>query len=645
MDYKALCLQEQELRKQAEERQKHAEELLQKTTFEEFIRYCHTFLSEPVKEELTGASGRLCPTYVRPRSDFHSLQQQVFDSAYRLLHPPGEAPSRLFPSRATQEELGYPVCHRPLASEADLAYYYRNTVEDQVYKAIIALGSVQAANEVFPLNDEIDFYNNLSAFDTKTVGGASNLRSLTLLYTIEYKPPHKLSTEYLRSGLREMNFWEEVVQETKIPTNLEENFRFHAEQKTGKAVAQVYNGMIQDGLAYACLTNGYCKVFFHVSEDHPETLYYFLSEPIEDVRAANDGTWFRQPITAVGRMLSFCLMSIDSIPRSESWRRDATSRLHRWETEETDSEPFQGRMSATEVHSTTTGSEHSEFIISSAPASVSSPPIETDRDLRSGHRCGPDVVPSRTATDSSDSDSDDVSPGPSNASGRKRNLSQLSSSSDNERAGGSKSRETRGGGEYRPHTSWQYCTQGCLMGLRSKGYLDVRCPNEKRHQRGQKTDRHLIDSADLVRLIKQQLDKDLDNYCTPLGKVGIRGALFKLTLFSYGYTFVGKGTTDRLWADVRTEVDVYRVLQKAHGSAVPVFLGTIDLKLTYFLQRGGCIKHMLLMSWGGEQVDLVKDEVELWDVFRQSINEMSAAWRSTFGQCFVEFSARPRSDY
>ncbi|KAK9322667.1 hypothetical protein V1517DRAFT_235789, partial [Lipomyces orientalis] len=70
---------------------------------------------------------------------------------------------------------------------------------------------------------------------------------------------------------------------------------------------------------------------------------------------------------------------------------------------------------------------------------------------------------------------------------------------------------------------------------------------------------------------------------------------------SYGYTFVGKGTTDRFWADVRTETDVYRVLQKAQGSAVPVFLGTIDLKLTYFLQRGICIKHMLLLSWGGEQ--------------------------------------------
>ncbi|KAK9482174.1 hypothetical protein V1527DRAFT_477223 [Lipomyces starkeyi] len=31
---------------------------------------------------------------------------------------------------------------------------------------------------------------------------------------------------------------------------------------------------------------------------------------------------------------------------------------------------------------------------------------------------------------------------------------------------------------------------------------------------------------------------------------------------------------------------------------------------------------MLLMSWGGEQADLVKDKVELWDDYRRSINEI-----------------------
>ncbi|KAK9322668.1 hypothetical protein V1517DRAFT_338647 [Lipomyces orientalis] len=201
------------------ELRKQAEEWLQKTTFEEFIRYCHAFLSErATKGELTGASGRLCPTYIRPWSAFLSLQLQIFDSVYKLLHPPGEAPSRLLPSSDTQEELGRRICHRPLASEADLAYYERNTVEDQVYKAITALGSVQAAKELFFLNDEIDFYTNLSAFDSDPLkpAGVDDFLKLkrsvadqfcvrcgensagTLFYTIEYKSPHKLSLDCAR---------------------------------------------------------------------------------------------------------------------------------------------------------------------------------------------------------------------------------------------------------------------------------------------------------------------------------------------------------------------------------------------------------------------------------------------------------------
>ncbi|KAK9242830.1 hypothetical protein V1506DRAFT_448475, partial [Lipomyces tetrasporus] len=82
---------------------------------------------------------------------------------------------------------------------------------------------------------------------------------------------------------------------------------------------------------------------------------------------------------------------------------------------------------------------------------------------------------------------------------------------------------------------------------------------------------------------------------------GICGAPFKLTLSSHGYTFVCKGTTDLGWKEVRREPDVYRALRRAQGSAVPVFLETVDLEMAYFLQGGADIEHMLLMSWGGKR--------------------------------------------
>lgn len=41
-------------------------------------------------------------------------------------------------------------------------------------------------------------------------------------------------------------------------------------------------------------------------------------------------------------------------------------------------------------------------------------------------------------------------------------------------------------------------------------------------------------------------------------------------------------------------------MRKAQGSAVPVFLATIDLAKIYFLHGAGEIRHMLVMGWGGE---------------------------------------------
>ncbi|KAK9359723.1 hypothetical protein V1504DRAFT_191859 [Lipomyces starkeyi] len=171
-----LRQQDQDLKKQAENELQRQSQQSQETTFEEFIECCHTCLSVPLnlrpdrrrttKGLLTSPAGRLCPTYLRPWSDFHTLQQLVFESVYSVLHPPDRAPLRLFPSRPILKEIGDRVCSRPLSSEVDLVYYERNTVEDQVYKAITSLRCLTAALDVLGLEDEITFYNNSSAFDS-----------------------------------------------------------------------------------------------------------------------------------------------------------------------------------------------------------------------------------------------------------------------------------------------------------------------------------------------------------------------------------------------------------------------------------------------------------------------------------------------
>jgi hypothetical protein len=75
-----------------------------------------------------------------------------------------------------------------------------------------------------------------------------------------------------------------------------------------------------------------------------------------------------------------------------------------------------------------------------------------------------------------------------------------------------------------------------------------------------------------------------------------------LTLDSYGYTFVAKGTVRAFKACLKHEGLVYHHLNEVQGNLIPVYLGNISLKRTYFLDFRVRIVHMLLMTWAGEQI-------------------------------------------
>ncbi|KMP02256.1 hypothetical protein CIRG_10079 [Coccidioides immitis RMSCC 2394] len=112
---------------------------------------------------------------------------------------------------------------------------------------------------------------------------------------------------------------------------------------------------------------------------------------------------------------------------------------------------------------------------------------------------------------------------------------------------------------------------GCFQG----GILDGHCSNVEFHRAGMEDDRHPISAQALVLMLKQQLDTNLDQDCTPMGGCGSYGVPFKITCATYGYTVVGKGTTSRHWKEVSRGAEVYRVLQPLQESAVPVFLGRL----------------------------------------------------------------------
>lgn len=80
--------------------------------------------------------------------------------------------------------------------------------------------------------------------------------------------------------------------------------------------------------------------------------------------------------------------------------------------------------------------------------------------------------------------------------------------------------------------------------------------------------------------------------------------------------------------DLLHEGNIYRRLTKLQGTAVPVYLGNIDLDQWYYLDLGVRILHMLLMSWGGDPADedeAMKNTSKLQKRITQTVTEVRRA--------------------
>ncbi|KAJ5152424.1 hypothetical protein N7492_009704 [Penicillium capsulatum] len=624
-DYKSLYLQAEEGRKQEKERRERAEERTRPTRFVELLRHSHNLLSRPLRVETPSRSttgkiplptGKHCPTRLEHWSLCSTQQSELYKSvcSYLQLTPAG-AP-RLFSSLHELEGLGRRFSRTPISSEQELEAYERFAVEEHVQDIISELCKIPPARDEFGLGDGIRFSNHTNSLnDNEAIeADASQPSSVhhprpdqfcihrvdgnasTLLTTVEYKPPHKLSVATLRMGLRPMDLWKEMVRSNKIPTNQEAKLRYNAERLVCSALVQEYHVMVQEGLEYSYVTNGIARVLLRVPQDEPSTLYYFLCDPNSEVNPEVEcSSQLRK--TSVARTLCLCLMAFRSTARGQEWRNSTRPEIPIWKTsfDHTRSQIPKAELRQTLLHSDSTNPEYPSPESGSSYELPSSPPDSPTAaarrvPTRSQASCAPSGVPHRSQSpDSSGSDSNQ-------ATSRKRGFSQVASSPSTQRAGHQRDKGNYQGNQAR-YRNAQFCTQRCLLGLQSGGLLDDCCPNVMLHRRTKDDLRHPITSGDLVHLLKAQLDENIDR-CIPLGDCGAYGAPFKLTCVVYGYTVIGKGTTSGLWKEVSREAQVYQILRKVQGSAVPVFLGTIDLAKIYFLHGAGEIRHMLVMGWG-----------------------------------------------
>jgi hypothetical protein len=295
---------------------------------------------------------------------------------------------------------------------------------------------------------------------------------------------------------------------------------------------------------------------------------------VEAMIHAGDNIWMYTPVTAVGRLLAFCLMSLERPIRSQHWRNEVIPRLHTWEV---DFKRILSQIPIDKVHSTPPGSE---YIPSSSPISS----FSESHNPGPHASCRPDENERSFPTDNSESD--DVSGNKS--VGARKHAFQVSSSPPQ--------RQHRSGQQYKqnnrtsPAESLEFCTQLCLLEIKTGAPLDKNCPNMILHRTGPNK-YHLINNTNLLYLLKQQLNCNIDNNYTPCRQPISISISFKLSLMPFGYTFIGKGTTNQGWEEVQREAEMYRVLRPVQGSTVPIFY------------ENAKIKHFLLLSWCGDAFD------------------------------------------
>ncbi|CZR37681.1 uncharacterized protein FPRO_07128 [Fusarium proliferatum ET1] len=625
-------------RERQDERQRAdaSEEETRRTTIEEYITACHTSVysrftieTDPKlssRGSITNPRNKWCPKNLQPWTDFIHEQRLTFG----ILNDTFPIDSRVFENRAFLAGLGDRVSRRRIADEKSLEYFLHNSVEDPVRVIIEQLKEVETVTAVFEIGDGIVFENHPHALgDTaeevveretratpQTPDHGRDLNQLrpdqicvtrsnnepfapsTMVYISEYKSPCKLTVQHLRIGLRPMDIYKEVVNRKTIPTSVDPDalFRYHAERLTASAITQTYHYMIESGLEYGNLTIGEAIVFLKIDWSEPETLLYHLAEPKHEVSAHPDSFHI---CTAVGQYLAFTLMALGSPgeqhEHGQEERRRVMNNLKTW------AEDFETTLRSIPENERSASSEHSPDYQPTTYTDVERSPYFLRRRRRRAAEPQTDEISSRRDDRREPSDDESTRP-PDTPTPTGRSTGQASRRSQR------LARRPREGSHQQGR---QYCTQKCLLGLVRGDFLDPKCPNAAYHCKNSLTHaRHPISHSKWLALLREQLEQSLDDGITRLEQSGARGALFKVTLLAYDYTFLAKGTVEAFITDLVHEAAVYGRLSRLQGRDVPIFLGAIDLrpmnKVYYYFHRVYVV-HMTFLSWGGDSlVDALK---------------------------------------
>ncbi|ORY67196.1 uncharacterized protein BCR38DRAFT_426345 [Pseudomassariella vexata] len=659
---------------QAKAREEQLRFQVQETTLGEYLHDCHFHIFKALRiadkslsstGHATRVDDKRYPMWLRRWSDFTDLQRDHFDEINRAF---GDK-RLLTPSIATRHQKKV-VCRAPVATEKDIDIFVKVAIESpvcEIFQKLVEADPYICRTFNFT---ELGFSNNSrelkrqgnvdqtgdseqgqeiqgrrrrsgpskrvaseQKFEKPSYPDGLGIRKhlggdLNLVFVYDYKAAHKLTVEDLKSALIKEKLFMEVVQRVNLDTTRtdpELKGRDKADKQVAIALTQVSDYMVQCGVAYGYITAGKSLVFLHIRQDDLRTLYYHLCVPDEEATGGNRD--FKESYTAVAQLASFCLLALRSDalqgPALSKAVEKAKSELQIWPKPYKEAEEY---VKAENMDSS-----------SPAPSSqVTAGSLYEDKSniqltarefsLRSRSTCQDATAIQRDDEDDDEDEDDGPSralprmPGSTGANKRKEGPSSSSSEDDNQgTSSDSDSPPTR-----------QYCTQACLLGLKRGLDLDENCPNVSLHRTAASSTRHPINASKLTSLVGERLRRNPYRDCVALdpyglqGKIGAIGALFKVELAQYGYTFVGKGTQSVHFEYLQHESVVYSQLERLQGEVVPVYLGIINLARPwgYVLPGGACVVHMMLMSWAGE----VAADVNVPDLATERKRSSRAVW-------------------
>ncbi|KAH8588056.1 hypothetical protein B0O99DRAFT_525815 [Bisporella sp. PMI_857] len=633
-------LREEEQRLRKEERQSY-ERRTGKSTLPEFLDACHAHLylgltiqpdsTQSTQGNAANAENKPRPDRILPWPNFHDQQAGIWDA----LMESEFVLERHFTSLHTLEELGEVVRRRQMGSELDLNSFARFTVEDPVAQIVERLYEDTVLRSRFGLRGSIRFENHSNTLSPdraaegiqplsisagprrskrlQTSAGSSQTVSTSSMHpsrpradqfcvynisgrdgemeqrvaalTIEYKAPHKLTLAHINEGLGEMDLNEVVEQSDN------ESVAVRCRRLVAAVITQGFSYMVKAGLEYGQIYTGEATIFLRIPDD-PSTVYYAFSVPKGDVGLStgwDEGSEHpnRLHLTAVGQAVAFTLRALRTPPRGAQWTKNALGQLKTWAIIVKDAEEA---ITMDEVPS-------SEYQPSpNVVGDVIRSPIRF-RPRKKIHNL--EACPSAASSSSDDEEDPDHGPDtpsrrePSSSSGR----SQSRSAGLRPRGSQVSENESVHNDTGRRRSLGAFCTSNCLLGLVTDGQLDRSCPNVRKHG----ANSHKLNKSTFIRAVRKMLEDQLD-YCQEMNVHGARGALFKIQLPRYHYTFVAKGTGVECAEDLRHESTIYQRLQPIQGRYIPVHLGETTVPGPLYYAGAVGIVRMMFLSFAGYQI-------------------------------------------